>query len=75
MLPARMSNPNLGVAETDAERRFHQYTSIKKWITDNPQLLILQGTKLEDKAETHVAMITNVDKQSEGSQRNTKNND
>ena len=70
----RMVDPNLGVAETDAERTFNQYVSIKKWVTDNQKLLVLQSTKLEDKAETQVAMITNVDKQSEGSQRNTKNN-
>ena len=60
----RMFEPNRGVAETDAERRFNQYISIEKWVTDNQKLLVLQGTKLEDKAETQVAMITNVDKQS-----------
>ena len=70
----RMVDPNLGVAETDAERTFNQYVSIKKWVTDNQKLLVLQSTKLEDKAETQVAMITNVDKQSEGLQRNTKSN-
>ena len=71
----RMSDRKLGVAETNIEKRYHQYEAIKKWITDNQQLLVRQGTSLEDKAETQVAMITNVDKQSEGSQRNTKNND
>ena len=71
----RMSDPKLGVAETDAEKRYHQYEAVKKWITDNQQLLVRQGTRLEDKVVTHVAMITNNERQSEGLQRNTKNND
>ena len=70
----RMSDPDLGVAETDPGKRYNQYVAIKKWITDNQQLLAPQGTKLEDKAETQVAMITNIDKQSEGQKRNNKNN-
>ena len=70
----RMSDPDLGVAETDPGKRFKQYIAIKKWITDNQQLLVCQGTKLEDKAETQVALITNIDKQSEGQKRNNKNN-
>ena len=64
-----MSDPKLGVAETDAEKRYHQYEAIKKWISDNQQLLVRQGTRLEDKVETHVAMITNNERQ-----RNTKSN-
>ena len=68
----RMSDPKLGVVETDVEKRHHQYKAIKKWISDNQQLLVRQGTRLEDKVETHVAMITNNERQSEGLQRNTK---
>ena len=48
--------------------------SIKKWVTDNEKLLVLQGTKLEDKAETQVVMITTDNKQSENSQKYDKNN-
>ena len=67
-----MSDPDLGVIKTDAENRYHQYEAIIKWITDNQQLLVRQDTKLKDKVETHVAMITNDERQSEGLQRNTK---
>ena len=51
--------------------------SIKKWVTDNEKILVLQGTKLEDKAETQVLMITTDNKQSEntptGASTNPKN--
>ena len=69
-----MSDPKLGVVETTAEERYHQYEAVKKWITDNQQLLVRQGTRLEDKVETHVTMITNNERQCEGLQRNTKSN-
>ena len=67
-----MSDPKLGVTETDAKERYHQYEAVKKWITDNQQLLVCQGIRVEDKAEKHVALINNNERQSEGSQRNTK---
>ena len=70
----RMSDPKLGVAETDAEKRYHQYEAIKKWISDNQQLLVRQGTRLEDKVKTHVAMATSVERQSDGLQRNKWSN-
>ena len=40
----RMSDPNLGIVENNAERRHSQYEAIKKWITDNQTLLLHQGT-------------------------------
>ena len=70
----RMTEPSLRVAETDAGKRFNQYMSIKKWVTDNEKILVLQGTKLEDKAETQVVMIITDNKQSENAQKNDKNN-
>ena len=70
----RMSNPNLGIVEENTERRHSQYEAIKKWITDNQTLLLHQGTRLEDNVGTHVAMATNVERQSDGLQRNTWNN-
>ena len=69
-----MSDPKLGVAETNVEKMYHQYEAIKKWISDNQQLLVRQGTRLEDKVKTHVAMATSVERQSDGLQRNNWSN-
>ena len=52
-----MTDTGLKVAEIDAAKRYNQYMSIKKWVTENKKILILQGTKLEDKTETPVVMI------------------
>ena len=57
-----MTDSSLKVAETDAEKRYNQYMSIKKSVTENEEILVLQGTKLEDKTETPVVMITTDDK-------------
>ena len=46
----RMTEPGLKVAETDVVKRTAQYMSIKKWVTENQETLILQDTKLEEKA-------------------------
>ena len=70
----RMTDPGLKVAETDAAKRYNQYMSIKKWVTENEEILVLQGTKLEDKTETPVVMIATDDKQSGNAQNSDKNN-
>ena len=69
-----MSDPKLGVAETDAEKRYHQYEAIKKWITDNQQILVPLGFGLEDEVKTHTAMAAIVERQSDGIQRNNWSN-
>ena len=43
-----MSDPNLAVVETDAEKRYTQYQAFKQWITHNQETLVLQGNKIED---------------------------
>ena len=48
--------------------------SIKKWVTENQETLILQGAKLEEKTETPVAMITTDSKQSGNAQNSDKTN-
>ena len=70
----RMSDPKLGVVETNVEKRHHQYEAVKKWISDNQQLLDRQGTRLEDKVKTHVAMATSVKRRSDELQRNNWSN-
>ena len=70
----RMSETKLGVAETDAEKRYHQYEAIEKWNSDNQQLLVRQGIGLEDEVKTHVAMATIVERQSDRLQRNNWSN-
>ena len=47
----RMTDSDLEVAETNAKKRTTQYMSIKDWITRTQRTLILQGTKLEEKAD------------------------
>ena len=48
--------------------------SIKKWVSENEEILVLQGTKLEDKTKTPVVMITTDDKRSGNAQKYDKNN-
>ena len=64
----RMTDSDLEVAETNAKKRTTQYMSIKDWITRTQRTLILQGTKLEEKAETAVTMITTDSKSRGGTQ-------
>ena len=54
----RMTDDNLEVAETNATKRTDQYMKMKAWVTKTEKTLIVQGTKLDEKAETPVAMIT-----------------
>ena len=70
----RMSDANLGIVEVNEEKRQRQYEAIKKWINDSQQFLLLQGTRLEDKVETHVAMATSVERRIDVSQRNNRSN-
>ena len=53
-----MEDDNLEIAETNATRRTEQYMKVKKWVAKTQKTLIVQGTKLDEKAETPVAMIT-----------------
>ena len=53
-----MTESDLEVAETNANKRTEQYMYIKEWITRTRRTLIRQGTKLEEKAEIPVTMIT-----------------
>ena len=66
----RMTESDLEVAETDVKKRTVQYMCIKEWVTKTQKTLILQGTKLEEKAETAVTMIT-TDSQNNGSAPNS----
>ena len=50
----RMTESDLKIAETDVEKRTAQYMSIKEWLTETQKTHILQGTKLEEKADTTV---------------------
>ena len=68
----RMTDPDLRVAETDSGKRLNQYMSIKKWVTETEEILVLQGTKMEDKAETQVVLITS--NENGNSQKHDKNN-
>ena len=70
----RMTEPGLKVAETDVVKRTAQYMSIKKWVTENQETLILQGAKLEEKTETPVEMITTDSNQSGNAQNSDKTN-
>ena len=54
----RMDDDSLEIAETNASRRTEQYMKVKKWVAKTQKTLIVQGTKLEEKAETPIAMIT-----------------
>ena len=63
-----MTDSDLEVAETNAKKRTTQYMSIKDWITRTQRTFILQGTKLEEKAETAVTMITTDSKSRGGTQ-------
>ena len=53
-----MTDNNLEVAETNATKRTEQYMKVKGWVAKTQKTLIVQGTKLDEKAETPVAMIT-----------------
>ena len=53
-----MANDDLEIAKTDASKRTEQYMTVKKWIIKTQKTLIVQGIKLEEKAETPVVMIT-----------------
>ena len=68
----RMTESDLEVAETDAKKRTVQYMCIKEWVTRTQRTLILQGTKLEEKAETPVTMITTDSHSSGGVQNSNK---
>ena len=70
----RMTDPGLKVAETDVVKKPDQYMSIKKWVTESQETLILQGAKLEEKTETPVTMITTDSKQSGNTQTSNKTN-
>ena len=67
-----MTDSDLEVAETNAKKRTTQYMSIKDWITKTQRTLILQGTKLEEKAETAVTMITTDSKSRGGTQESNR---
>ena len=76
-----MANDNLEIAETDASKRTEQYMAVKKWVTKTQKTLIVQGIKLEEKAETPVTMITTdnhnnkrVQNSDRGSQKGNKGN-
>ena len=68
----RMTESDLEVAETDAKKRTVQYMCIKEWVTRTQRTLILQGTKLEEKAETPLTMITTDSHTSGGGQNSNK---
>ena len=53
-----MTDDNLEVAETNATKRTEQYMKVKGWVAKTQKTLIVQGTKLDEKAETPVAMVT-----------------
>ena len=46
--------------------------SIKKWVTENQETLILQGTKLKEKTEMPVTMIITDSQQSGNAQTSNK---
>ena len=64
-LRIRQEDDSLDTAETNISRRKDQYMKIKKWVAKMQQKLIVQGTKLDEKSETTVAMVT-VDEQYNG---------
>ena len=66
----RMTESDLVAAEMDVKKRTVQYMCIKEWVTKTQRTLILQGTKLEEKAETLVTMIT-TDNHSSGGVQNS----
>ena len=68
----RMTESDLEVAETDVKKRTVQYMCIKEWVTKTQRTLILQGTKLEEKAETPVTMITTDSHNSGGVQNSNR---
>ena len=68
----RMTKAELEVAETDEKKRTKQYMCIKEWVTRTQRTLILQGTKLEEKAETPLTMITTDSHTSGGGQNSNK---
>ena len=53
-----MTDDNLEVADTNAKKRTEQYMKVKGWVAKTQKTLIVQETKLDEKAETPVAMIT-----------------
>ena len=57
-LRVRQEDDSLNTAETNVSRRKDQYMKIKEWVAKMQQKLILQGTKLDEKPETTVAMVT-----------------
>ena len=73
-LRVRQEDDSLDTAETNISRRKDQYMKIKKWVAKMQQKLIVQGTKLDEKSETTVAMVT-IDEQYNGKpQYNGKGN-
>ena len=67
-----MTVPDLKVAETDAVKRTNQYMSIKEWVRENQETLVLQGTEVEEKAETPVTMIATDSNHSGGAQNSNR---
>ena len=68
-LRIRQDDDSLETAETNASKRTDQYMKSKKWVAKIQKKLIVQGTKLDEKVENPVAMIT-VDDQNSGRPQN-----
>ena len=54
----RQEDDSLNTAETNVSRRKDPYMKIKDWVGKMQQKLILRGTKLDEKPETKVAMVS-----------------
>ena len=76
LLPLRMrqEDDSLNTAETNVSRRKYQYMKIKEWVGKMQQKLIPGGTKLDEKPETKVTIVTINEQQQRRSQYNGTGN-
>ena len=55
---------NFSIVELDDDKRQSQYDVIRKWVNNSRQILLVQGTEIKDKNETHITLVTGLKEES-----------